>query len=399
MPDPDLPDSLDLRNFLALVESVPPSSSADALAQEMGRRLGATEVRFWIADYSGRSVVATDTPVGGERVTRSAGRRPLDNGGYSEALRQQEIQVVSTRPDVRVLAPVTSRGESVGVLEMVLPTEPTVEVCSYMGAACRALAYVVAGNRQFTDSYEWGMRSTNFSLAAEIQRRLLPSAFSCEAGLATLAAWIEPAHSIGGDTFDFSVDRGELHLSVTDAVGHDLQGAMLATLLVGALRNGRRRGLGLAEQAEEADAALRAYAEESQFVTGQVVRIDLETGVASIVNAGHPLPFRLRGGELTELDLDVDLPFGLADGPYRVTRLPLDPGDRLVFVTDGMFEREAALVDLRAEIMRTADTHPRNAVHRLTAAVVDATGGEHRDDATVLCLDWHGADARSGRLR
>jgi hypothetical protein len=42
---------------------------------------------------------------------------------------------------------------------------------------------------------------------------------------------------VAGDTFDFSVDRDTLHLSITDAMGHEVDAAMLATLLVNALRN------------------------------------------------------------------------------------------------------------------------------------------------------------------
>ena len=55
------------------------------------------------------------------------------------------------------------------------------------------LAFVVIANRRHTDLFEWAQRSTVFSLPAEIQRRLLPAAFTCEAGAFTLSAWLEPA--------------------------------------------------------------------------------------------------------------------------------------------------------------------------------------------------------------
>ena len=61
---------------------------------------------------------------------------------------------------------------------------------------------------------------------------------------------------MGGDTFDYSLDRDTLHVSITDAVGHDVHAAMLATVLVGSLRNGRRRERGLLEQAAAANDAL-----------------------------------------------------------------------------------------------------------------------------------------------
>ncbi len=42
-------------------------------------------------------------------------------------------------------------------------------------------------------------------------------------------------------------------MSITDAVGHQVEASLLATLLVGSLRNGRRKGLDLAEQAAYAN--------------------------------------------------------------------------------------------------------------------------------------------------
>ena len=70
-----------------------------------------------------------------------------------------------------------------------------------IGQVAHLLAFVVIANRQHTDLFEWGQRSRPFSLSAEIQQRLLPQARTCEAAAFTLAGWLEPAASIGGDTF------------------------------------------------------------------------------------------------------------------------------------------------------------------------------------------------------
>src|SRR5918993_665605 len=143
-----------------------------------------------------------------------------------------------------------------------------------------------------------GQRSVRLSLAAEIQHRLLPGSYTCEAGQFTLAAWLEPSGDIAGDTFDFAIARDTLHLSMTDAMGHAVNASMLATILVGALRNARRAGVGLGEQAHRANASLGDYTGWSDFVTGQVARIDLRTQTPTILNAGHPLPLRLRHGRV-----------------------------------------------------------------------------------------------------
>jgi hypothetical protein len=54
--------------------------------------------------------------------------------------------------------------------------------------------------------------------AAEIQRRLLPTSLTCEAGQFTVAGAVEPAGDVGGDTFDYSLDRDTLHMSLTDGL-------------------------------------------------------------------------------------------------------------------------------------------------------------------------------------
>ena len=234
---------------------------------------------------------------------------PLAGTPHGRALAGQQVEVVAENGGSRLFAPVTSRGEAVGVLELGLDEPPDEQTLASVAEVAHVLAYVVIANRRFTDLYEWGQRSLPLSLEAEIQHRLLPGSYTCEAGQFTLAGWLEPAGDVGGDTFDFSVERDTLHLSMTDAMGHTLGAALLATVLVGALRNARRRMVDLAEQARLADDALTRFASDGGFVTGQLVRVDLNSGVARIVNAGHPPPVRIRDGRAETLALQADPPF------------------------------------------------------------------------------------------
>ncbi|MCA1701011.1 MAG: serine/threonine-protein phosphatase [Actinobacteria bacterium] len=211
----------------------------------------------------------------------------------------------------------------------------------------------------------------------------------------TLAAWLEPAGEIAGDSFDFAIERDTLHLSMSDARGHAVGAAILATLLVGALRNARRAGVGLAEQARLANEGLGEHVDWSDFVTAQLARIDLRTETATIVNAGHEPPLRLRDGRVQTVELLADPPFGLVhDHQYRVQPLPLQAGDRLMFLTDGMLERNASGVDIRTLMVQGAHMHPREAVQHVVLALLQATDGELRDDATAMCVDWHGGPQR-----
>jgi serine phosphatase RsbU (regulator of sigma subunit) len=387
--------ALNLNVLLAAVEAAPPVAAADVLGEALSDTLDARDVSFLIADYSGQSLIrlshvdraAPRTADGRERSDTV----PLTGTPHGRALAEQHVQILTEDGSSRLFAPVTSRGEAVGVLELALDGAPDEQTIASVALAAHALAYVVIANRRFTDLYEWGQRSLPLSLEAEIQHRLLPTSYTLEAGQFTIAGWLEPAGDVGGDTFDFSVERDTLHLSMTDAMGHTLNAALLATVLVGALRNARRRAVGLAEQAGLAHDALSRYAQEEEFVTGQLVRVDLPSGTARIVNAGHPAPIRVRDGRAERVVLDADLPFATSPiASYRVQELVLRAGDRLVFLTDGMLERNATAIDAMSILTSSRHLHPREAVQDLTRSVVEACGGELRDDATVLCLDWHG---------
>ena len=293
--------------------------------------------------------------------------------------------------EFRVLCPVTERGDVMGVLELTLPYRPEGDVLGYLGAAAHTLAYVLIASRRHTDLFEWAQRDTPFSLAAEVQRRLLPAAYSAEAGQVTLAGWLEPAHNAGGDTFDYSIDREYLYASLTDAMGHSLEAALLATLTVGSLRNSRRAIASPATQADKAHAELITHARPDQFVTGLMARIRLADGHLEIVNAGHPRPYLLRSGDVATLDSPAQPPLAVHVGAYNALSFALQPGDRLLLVTDGYLERKAAQLDVATVLRNTADRHPRQIVQELARNLLDATGRRLKDDATSLCIDWHGA--------
>ena len=404
---------------LDAAEAASPVEAVEAVTRELARALDATTVSFLIADLSGRALVRlahvrrpavgtlSDTPLGnGERraLEESATVLPFDGGPMERAVRTQGVQVLvpdaqsGPRGDCRVLAPVTERGEVIGLLELYLPEEPDSDTVGDIARLAHLLAFVVIANRRHTDLYEWGQRTRPLSLSAEIQHRLLPGPQTCEAGAFTLAGWLEPAAGIAGDTFDFSLARDLLHLSMTDAMGHGVAAALNATLCVGSLRNARNEGATLLEQADIANRALAEHAEHSKiedFVTGLIGRLDLPTGVLEMVNAGHMPPYLVRGEGITAIELPVDMPLGLfPDTTYRRSRVRLEPGDRVVLVTDGMLERGAEGFDLPEAIRDTRSLHPREAVRALADRVLEATRGELDDDATVLCLDWFGGHGR-----
>jgi serine phosphatase RsbU (regulator of sigma subunit) len=406
-----------MTHLLDAAEAAAPVDAVSALTREVGTRLRASSASFLIADTSGRALVrlvrvpldalqpAVDPsfPEFGHRREGQESARvlPFDGGPMERVVRSQRPEVLppSESPSGgdgwTVLAPVTERGEVIGLLELLLPQEPSKDDIAEIASLAHLLAFVVIANRRHTDLFEWGHRSRPLSLSAEIQQRLLPGPRTCEGGAFTLSGWLEPAADIAGDTFDYSLERNFLHLSVTDAMGHGVAAALTATLCVSALRGSRRRGASLTDQAGNANAAVAEHVTGGgldDFVTGLIGRIDLRTGELRLVNAGHVTPYLARDAEVKAIDLPTNLPFGIiAETAYEAVDLELQPGDRVVFVTDGMLERNAADIDLPRAIRESVSLHPREAASALADSVLEATGRALSDDATVLCLDWYGA--------
>ena len=390
--------ALELTTLLAAVEAVPPVEAVDALATQLAEMLDATSVSLLVTNFTGDALVRMSHVADGSAVlldghNERAEAVPLSGSSYARVLTSQQLTVNRSGAAWDVLVPITERGDAIGVLELSLPNSPVDEELSYLQSAALALAYVLVASRRHTDLYEWAQRDIPFSLAAEIQRRLLPAAYTIEAGVVTLAGWLEPAAEVGGDTFDYSLDREFLYLSMTDAMGHSIEAAILATLSVAALRNARRSLATPAEQADQANRALQESARPDQFVTGLIGRVRLDDGRAEFVNAGHPPPFLLRAGEVSNVFTDPDGMLGVHEGAFRLATFQLEPGDRVLLVTDGFLERNAAGIELPGVLAASVDRHPREVVRELASGVLDATDRTLRDDATVLCLDWHGPDA------
>jgi serine phosphatase RsbU (regulator of sigma subunit) len=191
-------------------------------------------------------------------------------------------------------------------------------------------------------------------------------------------------------------------------MGHGLRSAQLAVLAVAAYRNARRTDRSLTKTAQAVDDALLAGFAGDGFTTAVLAELHTDTGRLEWINAGHPEPLLLRDGRLVKtLHAEPAPPLGLGlnpptsgptdpDDTFAVGAEHLQPGDRVLFYTDGVTEARSPegelfgverLVDLLIRNLASALPAPET-MRRVVRTLLAHQQGQLSDDATMLLLEW-----------
>ncbi|MBB1246795.1 serine/threonine-protein phosphatase [Streptomyces durbertensis] len=382
-----------LTDVARALRAAPPYRLLETLRAELNERFSADHVDLLLADYGLRvlhSVADPDTEEG----------HPLETSAAGRALASQDPLTTTRGGDgqVDLYLPVTVRGDRLGVLALRLPEHLlTSETVAELEEFAEVLGHELVVAERDTDLFRRARRSSRLTLAAEIQWDLLPGrAFTCPSY--SLGAHLEPAYAIRGDNFDWSAGPDELVLTVTNGMGEGSRAALLTSLVVNALRNARRAGVGLADQAALADQALYGEYRGESHVSTLLLRFEPATGRCEVIDAGSPRLLLLREGTVEAIPFEAQLPLGMFEETTYVTQeLQVLPGDRLVLVSDGVYDslRAGERYGLRAlgRAIHASRLLPAASVPRAILAELSAfRDSEQEDDALVVCLDWHGPD-------
>jgi serine phosphatase RsbU (regulator of sigma subunit) len=150
------------------------------------------------------------------------------------------------------------------------------------------------------------------------------------------------------------------------------------------------------------DHAIASQFSDDQFVTVQMAALDVGSGRMHWVNAGHPHPLLLRGHRIVRtLESPTTLPLGFGGVEPAVSEVALEPGDRVLFYTDGITEQhvpggqefgEDRFVEVLQQVALSGGA-VQETVRRLSHALRHARGDATNDDATLFLVEWRGGSA------
>jgi phosphoserine phosphatase RsbU/P len=299
---------------------------------------------------------------------------------------------------------VDHRGDLVGVMQLLNKAGGVFSAADEALAEALAAQCAVALARvRLTDTLLEAERMRHeLELARSVQLASLPSVLPVVAGY-SMAACFKPESLTGGDTYDLAEVGSQLLIVMADAAGHGIAPALSVTQMHAMLRMAFRLGASLETAFTQVNDQLAATLPDGRFVTAFIGLLDPATHRLRFLSGGQgPILHCRAASQRCEAYRATSFPMGAM--PIRTLRpaveLVLEPGDRLVLLSDGIYEYEATdgTVFGAARVEQLLHAHRADPVsalpERLLAALHGFAGDAPQlDDITMVLVQRDPAPA------
>ncbi|HZP06541.1 MAG TPA: SpoIIE family protein phosphatase [Terracidiphilus sp.] len=233
----------------------------------------------------------------------------------------------------------------------------------------------------------------DIAMAREVQLRLLPPEAPSHPH-ADMAVRFLPARAIGGDLYDFiDYDPNRTAIVMGDVSGKAAPAALFAALVSGIMRSAAQQQPGPAEMLAHLNDALQERKLDSQYVTLLFALWNDENQTLQVANSGAVQPVFCRSGESLTVKAE-GFPLGLfPDVSYEEFNVATQPGDALVFVSDGILDAENEKEEMYGQerlaslLCANRERPAREIADEILADVTRFQGSKERfDDETIIVL-------------
>ena len=233
----------------------------------------------------------------------------------------------------------------------------------------------------------------DISMAREVQLRLLPSVAPTWTN-ADMAVRFLPARTIGGDLYDFvHYGPGRMAIVLGDVSGKAAPAALFAALVSGIMRSAAQQRLEPARMLATLNDTIQERKLESQYVTMLFALWNDDSRTLQVANSGAVQPILCRQGHSSTVRAE-GFPLGLfPNASYDELNVATEPGDTIVFVSDGILDAENAQREMYgqerlAELLCSRASEPAQEIADAILNDVSRFQGEQErfDDETIIVL-------------
>jgi phosphoserine phosphatase RsbU/P len=291
-----------------------------------------------------------------------------------------------------IAVPLIGRRGLIGVAELINLKKEDYDL-EIMQMLAKQFAIAIENAIYHTESIEKERLKQEIEIASTLQKSFLPESPFLQKGNLMVSAVNIPAKQVGGDLYDFIEPvPNKLGVFIGDVSGKGVSAALYMAKIISDFRY-------LTQMVDSPEIAMNrlnsvlSHAPRGMFLTATYLIGDIETGTLHISSAGHPPFLWIRDNEVEAISVVSGPPLGIIAEDYPVSQFSLKKGERIVLLTDGVFDaknRDGERIGFENIVAFVKkNTRAENLIEKITEYVKGfSRSAEQADDITIVELKY-----------